>query len=304
MRFGLNSVVAPDWAATRDFAQAVEGLGYDALLMPDHPALTGSATWAPLAALAEATRTIRLGTLVGCIYYWHPVVLARLAADVDRISGGRAVLGLGSGDMPHEFRQLGLAYPPTPTRQAALEEALQIIRPLLRGEEVTYQGAHFRVDGVRLAPPPVQQPYVPLLVAGGGERTTLRFVAQYADASNIGAASWAGGAFTPDDARRKFGVLQGQCAAVGRPYATVLRTALLGLYLAESPAAARAKLDRLPPPLRAFFQQLPVVGTPEEAVPRIRALLAAGFQYIIFSGADAETLRLAAERVIPAVTGG
>lgn len=305
VRFGVNTAIPPDWTAARDFAQALEGLGYDALLTPDHPMFVGGAAWTPLAALAGATRTIRLGTLVSCVRYWNPVVLARLVADVDRISGGRVVLGLGSGDQPAEFRQLGLDYPPAKERQAALEDALRIIRPLLRGEEVNYQGTYFQAQGAALRPPPVQRPHVPILVAGGGERTTLRFVAQYADASNLGAASWAGGAFTPDDARRKFAILRERCQEAGRPYESVLRTAVVGLHLAESRAAAQAKLERLPPGLRAFFQQLPLAGTPEDVVPRIRGLVESGFRYIIVGGgADLETLRLAAERVIPAVTGG
>ena len=305
VRFGVNAAASPDWSATRDFAQTVEGLGFDSLLMPDHPGMLGSATWTALAALAEATRTIRLGTLVSCVYYWNPVVLARLAADVDRISGGRVVLGLGSGDQPHEFDRLGLTWPPVRERQAALEDALQIIRPLLRGEQVTFQGEHFRANGAVLQPPPAQQPHVPILVAGGGERTTLRYVAQYADASNLGAASWAGGAFTPDDARRKFDVLRRHCQEAGRPYESVLRTAVLGLVLAESPAAAQAKLDAWTPQRRAFFEQLPIVGTPDEAMVRIRALVEAGFQYfIIGGGVDPETLQLLANRVIPAVVGG
>jgi alkanesulfonate monooxygenase SsuD/methylene tetrahydromethanopterin reductase-like flavin-dependent oxidoreductase (luciferase family) len=207
-RFGISSPPAPDWAATRDFAQAVEGLGFDSLWLPDHPMVTANATWTTLGALATATRTVRLGTLVASAFYWNPVVLARAAADIDRLSDGRFVLGLGSGDAPWEFAQLGLAYPPAPERQATLEEALRIVRPLLRGETVSYQGERFRAEGAVLAPPPVQQPWLPILVAGGGERTTLRFAAEYGDASSLGAASWAGGAFTADDARRKFDVLR------------------------------------------------------------------------------------------------
>lgn len=232
------------------------------------------------------------------------MVLARAVADVDRISGGRAVLGLGSGDMPDEFRRLGLAYPPARERRAALEEALRIIRPLLRGEVATVEGVHFRADEAVLQPPPAQRPSVPLLVAGGGERTTLRLAARYADASNLGAASWAGGAFTADDARRKLAVLDRHCEETGRPPAAVLRTAYVHLFLAASPAAARAKLERLPSWLRAFFQRLPVVGTPEDAIEPLRGLVAAGFQFVIVGGgADLETLRLTAERVIPAVAG-
>ncbi len=305
VRFGIVTTGLADWAIARDYAQLVEELGFDSLWQGDHPAF-GATAWTTLAALAQATRTLRLGTLVSCVYYWQPVVLARLAADVDRLSGGRLVLGLGSGDMPHEFQQLGLVWPPVQERQAALEDALQIIRPLLRGETVTYQGEHFRANGVTLMPPPVQQPYVPLLVAGGGERTTLRFAAQYADASNLGAASWAGGAFTLDDARTKFAVLRRHCAAVGRPEEAVLRTTLVGLFLAESMAAAQAKLERLPAGLRAFAERLPVVGTPDEVTVHLRALLEAGFRYIIclVPTVDQETLHLLAHQVIPAVVGG
>ncbi len=306
VRFGINAGTAPDWGLTRDFVQTAEGLGFDALLIPDHPAVLPNGTWTALAALAEATRTIRLGTLVSCVHYWNPLVLARNAADVDRISGGRLVLGMGSGDMPHEYRQMGLAYPPVGARQAALEEGLQIIGPLLRGEQVTFQGEHFRVEGASLPTPPVQQPHVPIVVAGGGERTTLRFVARYADASNLGAAAWAGGAFTPEDARHKFAVLRERCEEAGRPYEAILRTALVFLFLSDSPTALEAKMANVPPHLLGFFDRLPIVGTPEEAVARVRGLVEAGFRYIIcgIMPFDRETLQLAAERVIPAVTGG
>jgi alkanesulfonate monooxygenase SsuD/methylene tetrahydromethanopterin reductase-like flavin-dependent oxidoreductase (luciferase family) len=302
-RFGISSPPASDWAVTRDFAQAVEALGFDSLWMPDHPMAAGNATWTTLATRATATRTIRLGFLVACAAYWNPVVLARAAADVDRLSGGRFVLGLGSGDAPWEFAQLGLAYPSAAERQAMLEEALQIVRPLLHGETVTYRGECFRTEGATLAPPPVQQPWVPILVAGGGERTTLKFAAEYGDACNLGAASWAGGAFSDAGARHKFDILRQRCAEAGRPEEAVLRTGLLVASLAESAAAARAKLDTLPPPLVAFFERLPIVGTPEEAAPRVRAMLDAGFHYVIFVvfPFDSETPRLLAERVIPAV---
>lgn len=306
VRFGINTTAMPDWGATREFAQAAEALGFDALMLPDHPATTPSAAWTALAALAEATRTIRLGTLVSCVHYLNPVVLARMAADVDRISGGRVVLGMGSGDQAWEYQQMGLAFPPVRDRQAALEEGLRIITPLLRGEQVSFQGAHFRVEGARIGPPAVQRPYVPLLIAGGGERTTLRFAARYADASNLGAASWAGGAFTPADVEAKFDAIRRHCAQAGRPAEAILRTALVGLFLSESRATLDAKMANVPPELLGFFEQLPIVGTPEEAVPRVRALVEAGFQYIfcIIMSFDRETLQLTAERVIPAVTGG
>lgn len=302
-RFGIVYNLTEDWSRTRDFAQAVEEFGFDSLWLSDHPLVAGHGLWPPLAALAEATRTIRLGTLVSCASYRHPAVLAREAADVDRISGGRLVLGLGSGDMPAEFEALGLDYPPVQTRQAVLEESLRIIQPLLRGEAVTFQGEAFRVNAAALQPPALQQPHVPILVAGGGERTTLRLVAQYADACNLGAAAWAGHAYTTEDARRKLAVLRLHCEERGRPDTAVLRTALLTTFLAESSTAAQEKLARIPPQRLAFMERLVVAGMPEDASQRVTALLELGFQYVMFflPSADWQSLELLARRVIPSL---
>src|ERR1700682_1202402 len=183
--FGIQMAPSFDWAKAKEIAQGAEQLGFDSLWMPDHP-MIGWDSWTMLAGLAEATKRIRLGTMVSCVYYRNPVQLARAVADVDRISGGRVVLGIGSGDMPWEFEQMGLAYPPPGERAAVLEEALQVVPALLRGEEVHFAGDHFRVQGAVLRPPAVQQPYVPVLVAGGGAKTTLRLTARYADANQYG----------------------------------------------------------------------------------------------------------------------
>jgi alkanesulfonate monooxygenase SsuD/methylene tetrahydromethanopterin reductase-like flavin-dependent oxidoreductase (luciferase family) len=129
IRFGI-SAAAQSWPEMHDLAQMAEGWGFDSFWRVDHP-LLGHDGWTTLAALATVTRTIRLGTHVSCVAYRPPVLLARMAADIDAISNGRLVLGLGSGDMPREFQQLGLAYPTIQQRQAALEEAIRIIRPRL-----------------------------------------------------------------------------------------------------------------------------------------------------------------------------
>ena len=208
VRFGIVGGPMGDWPILRDFVQMVEGLGFDSYWRPDHPLLTPDC-WTTLAAVAASTQRLRLGSMVSCVFYRNPVLLARIVADVDRISQGRVILGLGAGDMEPEFRAMGLACPPVRERQAALAEALQVVPRLLRGETVSlFQGTHCRLEGVTLQPPAVQQPYVPLVVAGGGERTTLRLVAQYADACNI-----FGG---PDEVAHKIDVLRRHCDAVGR----------------------------------------------------------------------------------------
>src|SRR5579859_3957982 len=110
IKFGIAMAPSGDWAKAKEIVQAAEELGFDSLWLPDHP-LLGWDSWTMLAGLAEATKRIRLGTMVSCVYYRNPVHLARAVADVDRISGGRVVLGIGSGDMPWEFEQLGMPYP-------------------------------------------------------------------------------------------------------------------------------------------------------------------------------------------------
>ncbi len=302
IRFGIT-VGPQSWPVIHALAQMAESLGFDSFWCTDHPML-GHDCWTTLAAVAAVTRTIRLGTQVSCVSYRNPVLLARMAADIDAISNGRLVLGLGSGDLAREFQQLGLAYPTIQERQAALEEAIGIIRPLLRGETVTFAGKYHRADGAVLPPPPVQQPYIPLLLAGGGERTTLRQVARYADMSNLAAASWAGGAYTTDDASHKFQVLQRHCKEAGRPYGSILRSTMFSpLILAETPAGIQAKLDQFPKALLAFLEQAVVATTPGDAIERIQALVDIGFQYFLcgISGNDVETLNLLAQRVIPAI---
>ncbi|HEV2011591.1 MAG TPA: LLM class flavin-dependent oxidoreductase [Candidatus Limnocylindria bacterium] len=304
VRFGVMPLGLPDWSAARDFARRVEAMGFDAIWLPDHP-LVGYDAWTMLAGFAEATSTLRLGTLVSCVAYRHPVVLARSAADVDRISGGRAILGLGTGDMPWEFGQMGLAYPPPRERAVVLEETLRIIRPLLAGRTVDYEGTYLRVKNAELRPLPVQTSGLPIVVAGGGQKTTLRLVAKYADACNVGAASWAGGAFTADAVTQKFEVLRRHCADACRPYESVLRTGLFGFALAETTAAAREKLDALGSGARNFMENVILAATPDEALSQIRRAIMLGFQYLIFTArvSDPESLDLLQARVLPVLKG-
>ncbi|HET9016284.1 MAG TPA: LLM class flavin-dependent oxidoreductase, partial [Thermomicrobiaceae bacterium] len=146
MRFGVViDAQAPD--GVRAFAARAEALGFDSLWASDHPLISGVGCFSALTLAAGTTRAVRLGTCVACVYYWNPVVLARAAADVDRVSGGRLVLGLGRGDHPREFAWLGLRFPPARERARALAEALRIVRPLLAGETVTVEGQQFRAEG-------------------------------------------------------------------------------------------------------------------------------------------------------------
>ena len=294
------------WTETRDFVQMVEGLGFDSYWAIDHPSapVSGADCWTTLAVLATSTRTIRLGPLVSCVYYRHPVVLARMAADVDRLSDGRLVLGLGIGDNEPEFDRLGIPLPPASERQQVLDETIQIVRGVWGAEPFTFEGRHFRVSEGYVRPGPAQQPYVPLLIAGGGERGTLPRVARHADASNFGAHRNIGGAFTMDDVVRKLDVLRSRCEEHGRPYDSVLRThTTMPLFLAETDAALEAKLASVPQMARERFAPSTVAGTPRDAVSYFRTLVEAGLRYFItfIYPKDAETVRLLAEQVVPEV---
>jgi probable F420-dependent oxidoreductase len=302
VRFGVDLGPAPNGQASVEWAQMVEELGFDSFWLRDHPARAPEDPFTYLAAIAVSTRRVRLGTMGACALYRHPVLLARVAADVDRLSGGRLVLGLGAGWDAKEFAQMGLPFPPPGERLDALEETVKIVRGVWGDEPFTFEGRHFRVEGVRVDPGPAQRPRVPLLLAGAGERRTLRMVARYADASNVEGKADVG-APTPEALAAKYAVLRRHCGELGRPYESVLRTYFsVPVVLAETAAALAAKLDAMP----AWFQTHPsrVVGSPREAVGSFRAFVDAGAQYFVCFVADAESARLLAERVMPEVRGG
>lgn len=295
----------PDWQGFVRLVQRMEAMGIDSYWSYDHPAANADC-WTALAALAVSTERIRLGTMVDCIYYRPPYLLARQAADVDRASGGRLVLGLGIGRLEEEFQVMGLSYPTTPERQEALEETFAILRGLWSGEPFAFQGKHVAAStpgpwGAFL--PPVQEPYVPFLLAGGGEKTTLRQVARFADAANMGAHPAIGQAVSSLDVSRKFDRLREWCAEYGRPYESVLRSHFtMPLILAPTAAAMRAKLAAMPQETLAWCGDALFAGTPDEAIAFYQELTVLGFQYFVANilGGDEETVELLGTDVLPA----
>lgn len=304
IRFGaLMMDQGTDGQALRDWVQMVEALGFDSYWVSDHPFLSQDC-WITLATLAQATKRIRLGTLVSCIFYRSPAMLARLAADVDRLSNGRVILGVGIGDLPQEFELLGLPLQSVKARQQALETAIQTITHLWQHDGQDWQGTPLLAQQARLPGKPAQQPRIPLLIAGGGERVTLRQVAQYADISNFGAHAVMGGAYETSDVAHKYDVLRKHCEVQGRPYDSILRSHLtFPLVLAETQEALHAKLNRLPQGWLKMFGSSLIAGVPQEVITSYQALASAGVQYFICSlfQDDAETLQLLAEQIMPVV---
>ena len=290
IRFGVVGNFVQGWPGHLRFATEAERLGYDSCALFDHPSRLMEC-WTLMSALAASTERIRLISMVSCIYYRSAFMLARQAADVDRISGGPLVLGVGIGDDVPEFAQLGLPFERTGQRQRAMAGTVRTVQALWRG-------------GLR--PGPVQEPHVPVLIGGGGERTTLRQVAELADVSNFAPHEWAGSAFDVTDVARKYGVLRDFCAAAGRPYESVLRahfTPLLVLAEDEEQLARKKETTRIPD---ADLSVRRVFATPEGAVKHYRALADAGAQYFIagINGTDQETMELLAGAVWPALQPG
>lgn len=304
IRFGVSYYPHPaDWQLFIQMVRRMETLGYDSYWNYDHPEARADC-WSVLAVAAMATERLRLGTLVACIYYRTPYLLARAAADIDRISNGRLVLGLGIGDNVPEFAAMGLRFPPTAERLRAMAETIQIVRGLWSGKPFSFQGETFSASTDGSFVGPVQEPYVPILLAGGGEKVTLRQVARFADASNMGAHDWIGSAVTEADIRRKFAKLDAYCAEYERPPDSVLRSHFaMPLIMAETHAALEAKLAGMDQAKLAWCGDALFAGTPDETIAFYQGLIGCGFRYFLLNilDGDHETIELAATTVLPAV---
>jgi F420-dependent oxidoreductase-like protein len=205
--------------------------GWDGIWFADHfMPFEGTDTepiheaWTVLAGLAAAVPRVRLGPLVTGNTYRNPAVLAKMAATVDHISGGRCVLGLGAGWQENEHEAYGIEFSTVRGRLERLEEACALIKALFSGEHTDFVGEHYRLANAPLAPKPVQE-NLPLLIGGGGEKRTLRITAQYADEWNV----WG----DPDLLVQKMGVLDAHCADLERDPALIERSAVALLFLSE-----------------------------------------------------------------------
>ncbi|HET8522325.1 MAG TPA: LLM class flavin-dependent oxidoreductase [Thermomicrobiales bacterium] len=315
IRFGLQLVVPDEPDALPCLLETgkwVEELGFDGIFIFDHP-VSHADPWVCLSALAAVTERVRLGSAVNCAPYRHPAYLARLASDVDHLSRGRLVLGLGSGWWEAEFRSLDLPFGTPAQRQAALDETITVVEGVWGTEPFSFDGNHVRTEATRISPP-LQQPRPPLMLGGSGEQRTLRQVARLADACNIteprASSDAARFASAADAISHKLAVLRQHCEDLGRAYEEILRSHFtLNLLLAPSAEEATAKRDRVDPSTstspgtRRDGRSSIKAFTPEEAVAYYQSLVDAGIQYFIIQldGRDMETIDLLATAVIPHV---
>jgi len=293
-----------DWPALREAGVSADRAGFDSLWTWDHlypivgahegPIFEG---WLTLAAWAERTQRVRLGLMVGANTFRNPALVAKLATTLDHISGGRAVLGIGGAWFETEHRGLGIEFGGSPgERLRWLEEAVRIMRGMLHGERPSGERYYSAREALNL-PPPIQ-PRLPILVGGGGERKTLRIVARYADACNVG------GGF--ENVKRKDEILRRHCEEVGRDEAEIERTVGIGtVIIRDDPAEAqRVSRDMFERNGRARPWKDQPVGTVDDVVERLRPYLGIGFRHFIVgfpSPYDAESMERLVREVKPAL---
>ncbi len=274
------------WDSLLALATHAERTGWDGVYLADHfmpmtgdPTTPSNEALAYVAALAATVPRVRIGTMVCGNTYRHPAVLAKQAATIDQVSGGRFVLGLGAGWQENEHTAYGIPFHTVKTRLDMLEEACQVVKGLTTQELTDFDGHHYTLQSAPLSPKPVQQP-LPLLVGGGGERRTLRIAARYADEWN----TWG----TPEVIAHKIAVLDQHCADVGRDPGAIRRSAQALLFLSDDPAESeRARSAPAPMPK--------LVGGPDEIAERLAAYAAVGVDEFLvnersFSGDTAARL--------------
>jgi F420-dependent oxidoreductase-like protein len=261
--------------------------GFDSLWVMDHffqirsvgrqeePMLEG---WTTLGFMAAHTTTARLGLMVGGVHYRYPALWIKAATTLDALSGGRAWLGIGAAWNEEESRGLGFPFPPLGERFEMLEDTLRMGHDMWQGERGTespFEGRHVQATHLLNSPQSLSRPRVPIMIGGGGEKKTLRLVAQYADACNVFGS--------PEMIARKYRILDEHCAAVGRDPAEIERSTLQGVDLASEARRGGESAAQL--------------------VDRFGDLADAGAQHVIFSVPDVnEPDRIAAlAKVLPAL---
>ncbi|MDI3339673.1 MAG: TIGR03560 family F420-dependent LLM class oxidoreductase [Sphaerobacter sp.] len=301
------------WAALID---AADRLGYTWLRRSDHlfstiaaEAREGLALWPTLTMVALRSARLRFGQMVSPITWRHPVLLARHAAALDRLSGGRLDLGIGAGWNEAEHRAFGIPFPPTRERFDRLEEAIQVIQLLHTGERVRFAGRYYQLDDAICRPTPARPGGVRLVVGGKGRQRTLRLAAAYADEWNVTAMA-------PTEYEALRDTLERYCAEAQRDPRSITRTIMLAHLVGRDEAELRERARRMQqiiPALRDIpTDAVPdrlrergwLVGTPDEVVERIQAWEAVGMQGFLLQTLDQEdiaALELIAWEVMPRV---
>ena len=279
MRFGLfTSMGNQTWPGVLELWRHLEKTGWDIAcvtdhFMPNNPQREGSTleSWSTLSALAALVPRMRIGTIVLGNTYRHPAVVAKMAAQVDIISGGRLILGLGSGWQENEHEAYGIPFYTMRERLERLDEACDVMRALWTQKRSTLKGRFYELSDAPLEPKPVQTPYPELMIGGGGERVTLRIVARHADHWNV----WGG----PGVVAQKGKILDEHCAAVGRDPRSIRRSGNMALLITDKTSECDALAEMIGKRMgrhAADPRDTCLAGTPDQIRERLHALRAAG----------------------------
>jgi F420-dependent oxidoreductase-like protein len=302
VKFGVQALQGmPDYSTLRKVALECDHLGYDSVWVYDHLQFTYGPTlecWTVLSALAEATKNIRVGSLVTCNAFRHPSILAKMASTVDMISNGRLNFGVGAGWHEAEAKAYGIPFPRGRVRVEMLDEALSIIKKLWTEESVTFEGKHYSVHEAVCLPKPIQKPYPPILVGGGGDKM-LRVIARHANAWNSGFTDAEG--FKQETAR-----LETACRETGRNRNEIENTFQSRVTIAENDEAALKRAEQWREERGGKPDdpdwKLAVKGSPKTCTRILRSYVDAGVTHFTLLFADAASLkplRLFAKEVIP-----
>jgi F420-dependent oxidoreductase-like protein len=303
------------WQTMRDLARRADAGPWESIWVYDHfhtvPVPTDEATheaWTLMAAFAATTERVRLGQMCTCMGYRNPAYLAKVAATCDVISGGRIEMGIGGGWYEHEWNAYGYRFPSAGERIGMLDEGVRIMRQAWTDGTATLDGKHYQVSGAIVRPLPLQDGGIPLWIAGGGEKKTLRIAARFAQYTNYDG--------TPETFKRKSEILEQHCREVGRDFGEITRTTNYNVVIGATEKDVRDKLawivshyEPLVPEAqveryRRMYSSGPLVGTPEQLVERLREAERLGMTYAIGNFVDAaydtSSMELFEREVIPA----
>lgn len=305
------------WAVMKRLALHADAGQWESIWVYDHfhtvPVPSEEATheaWSLMSAFGAVTERVRLGQMCTCMGYRNPAYLAKVAATVDHVSGGRVEMGIGGGWYEHEWKAYGYGFPEIGDRLRALDEGVQIMRQAWSQGTATLDGRYFQVDGAIVQPLPVQKEGIPLWIAGGGEKVTLRIAAQYGQYTNFGGS--------PEEFAAKSEILRGHCERLGTSFDAITRSSNYNTVVgrdeaevADRIAAIEARLTRFIGAERAtkavadLRNGTGLAGTPEQLIERLQAMQALGMTYAItyFAEAayDTSGIELFENEVIPAL---
>jgi len=331
MRFGLfvpqgwrHDLVGIDpaeqWAAMSCLAAHADAGAWESIWVYDHfhtvPVATDEATheaWTLMAAFAATTSRVRLGQMCTCMSYRNPAYLAKVAATADLISGGRVEMGIGAGWYEQEWKAYGYGFPRAGERLARLEEGVQIMQQAWTTGRATLNGEHYQVEDAIVQPRPLQEGGIPLWIAGGGEKVTLRIAAQYAQYTNFDGS--------PAGFAHKSALLRGHCEALGTDFDAITRSSNYNTIVAATEAEVVSRIDAIEARVTPYLGEAKAaefvseyrsgdalgVGTPEQIVERLTGMQELGLGYSIHyfpeAAYDRSGIELFEREVMPALLG-